>query len=124
MSNSSRFNSLKNEFWLLHAERGDYNGVDSVMHALNSRGPSVELASDAKLELVGFSNLSAVGISSSNYAGSLPLTRLGITPSVALNASPKWITGGAHLAKHNPSFKEFCKQQSSSSTRDDHDKHT
>jgi len=119
MSNYNRFNSLKNEFWLLHAEQGDYKGAESVMHALKSRGPSVELASDAKLDLVGLSNLSSGG-SSSNYAGSLPLTRLGITPSVALNASPKWITDGAHLAKQNPSFKEFCKQQSSSPARDDH----
>ena len=107
----SRFSSLRAEFWRLHAEQGEYRGADSLVHAQATRGPSVELPLQDKLDLVGFMNQSHAANSASRHAGSLPLSRLGPTPSVMVTASANWISDGSHLVKHQPSFKAFCEQQ-------------
>ena len=107
-ASGSRFRELRNEFWTLHANQGISIGEDSIMHAINTRGISVEISKQEKLDLVGFMNLSCTGKTTARYGGSLPLTRLGGTPSVTVLASSNWITGGSYLPKHNPSFKAFC----------------
>ena len=107
----SRFSELRNEFWRLHAAQGTADPADSATRALLTRGPSVELPPQDKLDLMGFSNLSFAGNTATRYAGNLPTSRLGDAASVAVLASPKWITGGAHLVKHTPSFNAFCEQQ-------------
>ena len=107
----SRFVQLSNEFWRLHVEQGDFSGSDSIAHALQTRGESVELPSEDKLDLVGFMNFSRANNSATRYAGSLPLSRLGPTPSVAVTASPNWITGGLLMPCANPAFKAYCDQR-------------
>ena len=107
----SRFAQLRGEFLRLHAEQGDYSGSDSIVHALKTRGASVELPAEDKLDLVGFMNLSRASSTATRYAGSLPMSRLGQTPSVVVTASPNWITGGSHMPCANPAFKAFCEQR-------------
>ena len=71
------------------------------------------MSMEEKLLTAGFMNLHTGRINepTRRYAGQLPLQRLGSTPCVAVQASPSWVTGGVHMAKHMPSFKEFCAQR-------------
>lgn len=109
-AHSDRYELLRLEFWKLHAKEGKYDGPDSIMQLLNTRGETVEIPQDEKLNIVAHLNQSTAGSSATIYAGSLPLTRQSQSPCIAVTASPLWITGGYHLPKHNPSFRRFCQE--------------
>ena len=103
------YRQTSNELRRLIAELGD----DGEAAWRPQRLASVEMSMEDKLFTVGFMNLHTGRINepTRRYAGPLPLQRLGTTPCVSVNASPSWITGGVHIAKNMPSFKEFCAQR-------------
>lgn len=111
---NERIRRLQGEFWRLHTREGDYgNPNNSVLANLHRREHSQDLSAEEKQNIVGYLNLSFakdVG-SAARHAGILPLTRLGQTPAVAVQASQRWISQGYHLPRHNPSFRAFVAQR-------------
>lgn len=114
---NGRIRSLQSEFWRLHAKEGNYSDpANSVLDFLRKREPSVEISALQKQDVVGFMNLGFAGCTATRHAGILPLSRLGQTPAVAVQASPNWITEGYHKPNHNPSFRAFTAQRVAADT--------
>lgn len=111
---NERFRRLQGEFWRLHAvERDSMEPPKRVLNVPQRCEQLAGLSAKEKQDVVGYLNLGfarEVG-GASRYAGTLPLTRLGQSPAVAVQASSNWISQGYHLPRHNPSFRAFVKQR-------------